>query len=106
MLKIKKIGQLYAPVIDCDFCGELIEGGRKGVYLYPLMDENKEEKTTIQFAHKGNCHDQLEEELRDIHGVGHAQWNELDLFFAQLIDNAEIDIDAANDRDDRLGGLR
>lgn len=79
MIEIRHENGRFYPLLLCDVCRERIT--ERGNVLYPESDQNGPPK----FVHK-DCDD---------HTVG--GWEELDVFFYQLIHNAQVDL---------LGGQR
>ena len=47
------------PVVRCDVCGEQIERAEEGGYAWDM----REDEAQIRFAHKGDCFQELEQQL-------------------------------------------
>lgn len=91
-LMIQRInGGRLAPLIFCDACKREIRGEGQGVMVYSWPGEADGESKDAFFAHKGACHDQLEQRCEPDSGT--APWQELSHFFTNLLHNTGIPIE-------------
>lgn len=84
MSKIYRQNGRHAPAIVCDVCGELIRDAEMAVAMRTSATMKEGETCEVRFAHKGKCHDQLEDEL------GHASWITLSDHLYRLVTNCGL----------------
>jgi hypothetical protein len=95
-LEFKADNGRLCPIVRCDFCNDRIKDGEMSVYLYVFDFDKLEVIGTVKFAHKGKCHDEIEDQLRSYHSDDClVSWNNLNRFFTFLVNNTGIELENA-----------
>lgn len=75
------------PIILCDGCDERITESDDSVCLYPF-GKTEDEIVSVKHAHKGVCHDQVEETLKQRVEEGSVHWRITERFLDDLVHNS------------------
>jgi hypothetical protein len=82
-----------APVVVCDHCEGIITKASGGVYVWDPRALPVDRATApILIAHKGECHEALDQQLTGSPSR-RAPWHELEFLFRCLVKNADVDLE-------------
>lgn len=89
MIEIQMIGDISAPMLFCDVCGERIEAAGKAAVVYDNFRKDGERAKTLH-VHKGSidgktCHEEADKLIRS--GGGTPGWQELKRHLCDLAHN-------------------
>lgn len=89
---IKYKDRHFIPVFICDGCGREIVDYRKARYVFNSKNPDGKTLGKVYFAHKGGrCSLILDEALKEKNLEAYWHWDDLEIFFRQLLHNVQID---------------